>query len=166
MLLMATVDDVPAEVVPYIIERVMDAGADNIHVVSAITKKNRMEYIVYVDVSEEKSGDICTILALEFGTIGVKAFEPRHLMLPYHVESKVIQVSVAERTFDRTVRVKYISKDGQVLSLKAEYEDVKSLAIDLASHGLQVPFSKLKALIEAEAFSKILESSDVYVMIH
>lgn len=162
---MATVDDVPAEVVPYIIERVMDAGADNIHVVSAITKKNRMEYIVYVDVSEEKSGDICTILALEFGTIGVKAFEPRHLMLPYRVESKAIQVRVAERTFDRTVRVKYISSDGQVLSLKAEYEDVKSLAVDLAGHGLRVPFSKLKALIEAEAFSKVLESSDVHVTI-
>jgi uncharacterized protein (DUF111 family) len=165
MLLMATVDDVPAEVVPYIIERVMDAGADNIHVVSAITKKNRMEYIVYVDVSEEKSGDVCTILALEFGTIGVKAFEPRHLMLPYRIESKAIQVRVADRTFDRTVRVKYISKDGQVLSLKAEYEDVKSLAVDLAGHGLRVPFSKLKALIEAEAFSKVLESSDVHVMI-
>ncbi len=60
MLLMATVDDVPAEVVPYIIERVMEAGADNIHVVNAITKKNRMEYIVYVDVREEKMEAVCT----------------------------------------------------------------------------------------------------------
>ena len=84
MLLMATVDDVPAEVVPYIIERVMEAGADNIHVVNAITKKNRMEYIVYVDVGMEKMDAVCNILALEFGTIGVKAFEPRHIMLPYH----------------------------------------------------------------------------------
>ena len=54
MLLMATVDDVSAETVPYIIERVISAGADNMHVVSAITKKNRMEYIVFVDVSKEK----------------------------------------------------------------------------------------------------------------
>ena len=165
MLLMATVDDVPAEVVPYIIERVIEAGADNIHVVSAVTKKSRMEYIVYVDVSEEKSGDVCAVLALEFGTLGVKAFEPRHLMLPYHVEEKAIRVRAAERTFDRTVRVKYLSRDGQVISLKAEYEDVKALAVYLAGQGLRVPLSKLKALIEAEAFSKILESSDVHISI-
>jgi uncharacterized protein (DUF111 family) len=165
MLLMATVDDVPAEVVPYIIERVMDAGADNIHVVSAITKKNRMEYIVYVDVKEEKAEAICTILALEFGTIGVKAFEPRHLMLPYRVESKTICIRAGDKTFDHTVRVKYVSQDGRVLSLKAEYEDVRLLALDLAAHDRRMPFSKLKALIEAEAFSRVLEGSDVHVTI-
>jgi uncharacterized protein (DUF111 family) len=165
MLLMATVDDVPAEVVPYIIERVMEAGADNIHVVNAITKKNRMEYIVYVDVREERAEAVCNILALEFGTIGVKAFEPRHIMLPYRLESKAIRVRVAEKTFDRTVRVKYISRDGRVLSLKAEYEDVRALAVDLARNGTGVPFTKLKALIEAEAFSKVLESSDVRITI-
>jgi uncharacterized protein (DUF111 family) len=165
MLLMATVDDVPAEVVPYIIDRVMEAGADNIHVVNAITKKNRMEYIVYVDVRGEKVEEICTILALEFGTIGVKAFEPRHLMLPYHMESKAIRVRVADKTFERTVRVKYLSRDGRILSLKAEYEDIKALAIDIAGHGPAVPFSKLKAVIEAEAFSRVLESSDVHITI-
>lgn len=165
MLLMATVDDVPAEVVPYIIERVMEAGADNIHVVSAITKKNRMEYIVYVDVPGEKAGAICSIMALEFGTIGVKAFEPRHLMLPYRVESRAVRVRADGATFERTVRVKYISEDGRVLSLKAEYEDVKALATDLARHGVPVPFARLKALVEAEAFAKVLETADVHVTI-
>jgi uncharacterized protein (DUF111 family) len=165
MLLMATVDDVPAEVVPYIIDRVMEAGADNIHVVNAITKKNRMEYIVYVDVRDEKMEEICTILSLEFGTIGVKAFEPRHLMLPFHVESKAIRVRVGDKTMENNVRVKYISRDGRVLSLKAEYEDIKALAIDLARHGTALPFSRLKALIEAEAFSKVLESADVHITI-
>jgi uncharacterized protein (DUF111 family) len=162
---MATVDDVPTEVVPYIIERVMDAGADNIHVLNAITKKNRMEYLVYVDVKEEKVDAVCTILALEFGTIGVKVLDYKHMMMPFDVENKTVSVRVGDRYLQGAVRVKYIKKDGRVLSLKAEYEDVKSLAITLAAEGLTIPFAKLKAVIEAESFSRVLENADVHVTI-
>nr|WP_243687634.1 hypothetical protein [Methanobacterium formicicum] len=39
MLLMITVDDLPTEGLPYIIERTMERGAKNIHVLNGITKK-------------------------------------------------------------------------------------------------------------------------------
>ncbi|WP_424357521.1 nickel insertion protein [Methanocella sp. MCL-LM] len=162
---MATVDDVPAEVVPYIIERVMDAGANNIHVVNAITKKNRMEYLVYVDVNEDRVEAIATLLALEFGTIGVKAFRHEHIMMPFDVETKSVQITAAGKAVERRVKVKYIRKDGRVLSLKAEYEDVKALALALSGEGVTIPLSRLKTLIEAEAFSRVLEQADVRVTI-
>ena len=50
MLLMITVDDLPAEGLPYIIERTIETGAKNVHVLNAITKKGRIEYIFLVDV--------------------------------------------------------------------------------------------------------------------
>ena len=162
---MATVDDVSAETVPYIIERLVSAGADNVHVVSAITKKNRMEYIVFVDVKKESLDAIYTLLALEFGTIGVKAIAYEHMMLPFRIENKSISVKIRDKTVDSPVRVKYVEKDGRVLSLKAEYEDLRALALKLESEGLHMPFSKLKALIEAEAYSKTLEKIDISVNI-
>jgi Uncharacterized conserved protein len=45
MLLMITVDDLPTEGLPYVIERTMERGAKNIHVLNGITKKGRVEYI-------------------------------------------------------------------------------------------------------------------------
>jgi uncharacterized protein (DUF111 family) len=165
MLLMATVDDVSAETVPYIIDRMVAAGADNVHVVSAITKKNRMEYIVFVDLKEEKLEAIYTLLAMEFGTIGVKALAYEHLMLPFRLENRLVRVTSPDKAMDGKVRVKYIEKAGRILSLKAEYEDLRALAIKLESAGLHVPFSKLKALIEAEAYSKVLEKDDISVSI-
>ena len=165
MLLMATVDDVSAETVPFIIERVLSAGADNMHVVSAITKKNRMEYIVFVDVKKEKLDEVYTLLALEFGTIGVKAIAYEHMMLPFSIQTKAMRIKSGDTTVERDVRVKYVEKAGRVLSLKAEYEDLRALAIALESSGVRMPFSKIKAMIEAEAYLKILEKDNITMTI-
>ena len=165
MLLMATVDDVSAETVPYIIERVISAGADNMHVVSAITKKNRMEYIIFVDVKKEKLDAVYTLLALEFGTIGVKAIAHEHMMMPFRIETKAIHVRLGDNALERDVRVKYVEKEGRVISLKAEYEDLRALALALEFSGMGMPFSKLKAMIEAEAYSKILEKENIALTI-
>ena len=37
---MITVDDLPAEGLPYIIEKTIERGAKNIHVLNAITKRD------------------------------------------------------------------------------------------------------------------------------
>jgi uncharacterized protein (DUF111 family) len=65
MLLMITVDDLPTEGLPYIIERPMKRGAKNIHVLNGITKKGRIEYIFLVEVSEKSLENISKFLALE-----------------------------------------------------------------------------------------------------
>ena len=46
MLIMATVDDMPPEGIPYITDKVMDNGAKNIHIINAYTKKGRMECLM------------------------------------------------------------------------------------------------------------------------
>ena len=71
MLIMATVDDMPPEGIPYITDKVMDNGAKNIHIINAYTKKGRMEYIIFVDFPDESLEEISSLLALEFGTIGM-----------------------------------------------------------------------------------------------
>jgi uncharacterized protein (DUF111 family) len=165
MLLMATVDDVSPEAVPYVIERALAAGADNVHVVNAMTKKGRPEYIVFVDLEEDKLEAVFTLLAMEFGTIGVKAIAYEHRMLPFRLESRTVHVNARGQAISGTVRVKYIEKAGRVLSLKAEYEDLRALALRLGSAGLDMPISKLKAIVEAEAHAKVLEKGAISINI-
>lgn len=56
MLIMPTIDDLPSEGIPYIIEKIMDSSAKNIHILNVYTKKGRVEYIILVDFEEKIFG--------------------------------------------------------------------------------------------------------------
>lgn len=161
MLLMTTIDDLPAEGLPYIIERTLNEGANNIHILNAITKKGRIEYMVFVDVDENKLNDICSLLALEFGTLGIKSFEYKHLKFPFEIESKTVTVKAENICLESDVRVKYLKNKGEVISLKAEYEDIKPIALKLDSKGIKIPLSKLKTLIEAKTYKNVLKDRKI-----
>jgi hypothetical protein len=160
---MTTIDDLPAEGLPYVIERTLSEGANNIHVLNAITKKGRMEYIVLVDVDENKLNDICSLLALEFGTLGIKTFEYKHLKFPFDIESKIVTVKAENIGLESNVRVKYLKNESEVISLKAEYEDIKPIAMKLNSKGIKIPLTKLKTIIEAKAYSSILKDKKITI---
>ncbi|MCE5213962.1 MAG: LarC family nickel insertion protein, partial [Methanobacterium sp.] len=144
--------------------RTMELGANNIHVLNAITKKGRMEYIVLVDVEEKLLDDICSLLALEFGTLGIKTFKYDHVKFPYKLESKVVTFKSNDINLKSQVRIKYVKKDEhQIISLKAEYEDVQSIAESLNLNKINIPLSKLKTIIEAECYRKVLKEEDIVI---
>ncbi|BDZ70126.1 nickel insertion protein [Methanobacterium petrolearium] len=166
MLLMTTVDDLPAEGLPYVIERTMEKGAKNIHVLNGITKKGRVEYIFLVDVDQQHQEDVSALLALELGTLGIKTFKTEHIPLPFEINSRKVTIEAGNKLFESEVRVKYLKNgDDQVISLKAEYEDIKKIALGLESKGIQLPLSKLKTIIEAEAYKKILNEENVVIKV-
>lgn len=164
---MTTIDDLPAEGLPYVIERTLDEGANNIHVLNAITKKGRMEYIVLVDVDKNRLEAICSLLALEFGTLGIKTFEYNHLKFPFEIISKIVTIKANNVQLESKVRVKYLKKDeNRVISLKAEYEDIRSIAKALNSKGIKISLSKLKTIIEAEAYKGILNEENIMINVY
>jgi len=166
MLLMTTVDDLPAEGLPYIIEKTLERGANNVHVINAVTKKGRMEYIVLVDLDRDRLDDICSLIALEFGTLGMKIFHSQHLMLPYEIETKKVTVRADQANIKSKIRIKYLKNDeNKVISLKTEYEDVKETAEILNNHGIEIAFSKLKTIIEAEAYKNILQNKEIIIAV-
>lgn len=167
MLLMITVDDLPTEGLPYVIERTMDRGAKNIHVLNGITKKGRVEYIFLVEVTEKKLEDISAFLALELGTLGMKIFHTDHIMLPFEIITRKVTVETNTNQFEAEVRVKYLKNDDeQIISLKAEYEDIKKIALNLESKGIQISLSKLKTIIEAEAYKKALSEENIKITVN
>ena len=166
MLLMITVDDLPTEGLPYIIERTIETGAKNVHVLNAITKKGRMEYIFLVDVDKKSLEGVSSLLALELGTLGIKTFNSEHIMLPFEIMSRNVSIKTKNEHYESKVQVKYLkNKNDQIISLKAEYEDIKDLAFSLEVKGIKIPFSKLKTIIEAEAYKKILFEEEIVIKV-
>ncbi|AIS30845.1 MULTISPECIES: nickel insertion protein [Methanobacterium] len=167
MLLMITVDDLPTEGLPYIIERTMERGAKNIHVLNGITKKGRVEYIFLVEVSKKSLEDISKFLALELGTLGMKIFHTDHIKLPFEIISRKVVVETENTQLEIEVQVKYLKNDNdQVISLKAEYEDIKKIALKLESRGISIPLAKLKTVIEAEAYKKVLDNDNIRIKVN
>lgn len=164
---MITVDDLPTEGLPYIIERTMKRGAKNIHVLNGITKKGRIEYIFLVEVSEKSLENISKFLALELGTLGMKIFHTDHIKLPFEIISRKVLVETKNTQLEMEVQVKYLKNDNdQVISLKAEYEDIKKIALKLESRGISIPLAKLKTVIEAEAYKKVLDNDNMRIKVN
>ena len=113
MLLMITVDDLPAEGLPYIIEKTIERGAKNIHVLNAITKKGRMEHIFLVDVEKKYLEEVSLLLALELGTLGMKTFNTEHIMLPFDIVSKNVTVKTKSKIINQIVHSKIPEKQRQ-----------------------------------------------------
>ena len=164
MLIMTTIDDLPPEGIPYITDKIIDVGAKNVHIINALTKKGRMEYIVLVDFEEKFFNDISSLLALEFCTIGMKIFKHEHKKFPYELIEKKVLININDSPFEAIVKIKYLfSDDNSLISLKAEYEDLKSLARELNQQGFDISFSKLKTIIEAEAYKDSIDSESILI---
>lgn len=165
MLLMTTVDDLPPESLPHIIERTLEQGANNIHVLNAITKKGRAEHIILVDTDEAHLDDVCSLLALEFGTLGIKTFKYEHVKFPFEILNKKVTIQADDVHLEMEIRVKFVKKNDEIISLKAEYEDIQSMIRELNSRGVDIPLSKLKTLIEADAYRNVLEDKNISISV-
>lgn len=163
MLLMTTIDDLPPETLSHIIDRTLEKGANNIHILNAITKKGRMEHIVLVDTDESYLDDVCSLLALEFGTLGIKTFKYEHVKFPFETRSKKVMIQADDVHLEMEIGVKFVKKDDEIISLKAEYEILESMIVALNSRGINIPLSKLKTLIEAEAYKNVLEDKRISI---
>ncbi len=148
---MVNVDDVNGETVSHIINEVMANGAKNVHVVPAFTKKGRPEYIFYVDAEEEMIDSLGLYFARELGTIGMRVLESRHMPFDYKFRKVLVSSANNMDVKNLPVRVKQVlDKKGSVISVKADYEDLK-IAIDtLRKKGFaqDISFTAFKGFVE------------------
>ena len=93
LLLMISVDNISGEVIPYLIESAINRGASNVHVVPAITKKGRPEYLLFVDVNEENLEPVIGFLLAELGSLGYRIFRDEHIQSGYEVEKTKINLT-------------------------------------------------------------------------
>jgi len=161
LLLMMCVDNVSGEVIPYLIETAIDRGAKNMHVVPAITKKGRPEYLLFVDVSEENLESVVGFLLAELGSLGYRILKDVHIPSDYEVEKTKVVLSSLGLPIEREVRIKVVRrKDGSILTANLEYEDLRDLAESFEGQEVQLPMMKLKSLIEGNFLEKSLEKGN------
>ncbi len=127
------IDDMTGEALGYALERLIAAGALDAWFTPIYMKKNRPAVLLSVLCRESEVERFCSLLLQETSTLGVR----------WHLTER----SVAERSTDIVktpygeVRRKIKLQDGQVISIKPEYDDCARLA-----SAAQVP---LQAVIDA-----------------
>jgi uncharacterized protein (DUF111 family) len=155
MLLLVNVDDMSAEGLPYVIDGLMARGAKSVHVVQAITKKGRLEFLFFVDAPEERVETLGGFLASEVGTLGVRVFEPRHIRFEYRVRKMRLIAQTGGEPVQVSVRVKEIlGREQQVISIKAESEDLQVALAQLEQAGSGISFTALKGFVEQAALGQ------------
>jgi hypothetical protein len=156
MLILVNVDDISGEVIPHIIEGLMDRGAENVHAIQSITKKGRLEYIFLVDAPEKHIETLGAFLVAEAGTIGMRVLESRHICFDYRFRQMYLTVETARGAQRAVVRVKEVLNDaGEVVSVKAEYEDVREAVVGFERAGRPVSFTTLKRAVEQAALGQV-----------
>ncbi|MFX1580423.1 MAG: nickel insertion protein [Promethearchaeota archaeon] len=161
MLLMINVDNISGEVIPYLIETSIERGANNVHVVPAITKKGRPEYLLFVDVNEEMLEPVVGFLLAELGSLGYRIIRDEHIPSGYEVEKTEIDLGSLGLPIDRDVRIKVVRRsNGSILTANVEYEDLRNLAESFEGQSVQLSMMKLKSLIEGNFLEKSLEKQN------
>jgi uncharacterized protein (TIGR00299 family) protein len=131
-------DDMPAEVLGYVQERLFAAGAADVWFQPVQMKKNRPATLVSVICAPEHEDAVVGILMRETTTLGVRVHEVRR----HELEREVVpfESSLGPAHY----KVKHI--EGESPRVKPEYEDCRRLAL---AHDL--PLSEVYRILTAEA---------------
>ena len=116
-LLETNVDDVTPETISYLMERIMDEGAYDIHVLQTLMKKGRLGYLVRVITDDPEK--FSRILMEETGTLGVRVMPFERFEADR--KTKEITITISEKKEKLHVKVSDVGK-------KPEYDDVRRLA--------------------------------------
>ena len=124
------VDDCTGEVLGYVMELLMKAGARDVHYFPVFMKKNRPGYQLNVICKEEQREALQRIIFEQTTTIGIRIVRMERVVLPREV--KKVQTSLGE------MRVKMCNlPDGRVRCYP-EYEDVATLSKSSSKPFLEV----------------------------
>lgn len=158
MLAMVNVDNIAGDILPYIIDNILELGARNVHCIQALTKKGRLGYLFLIDTDEEYLDPIADFLALEVGTLGMRVLENQHRRYDYVIQPVRLSIQGEDDrppVCETIIDVKLIvGEDGDITSARAEYRHVEAACGELRSRGCRIPFLELKARAELAALEQ------------
>lgn len=113
-------DDISGELLGYVMDLLIEAGANDVYYTPIYMKKNRPGILLQLLCSQEKLNNMKTILFKETTTLGIRYYP--------------LTVHRAERMFKKIptkwgpVTVKFGMIEGEVVQRSPEYEDCKTIA--------------------------------------
>jgi hypothetical protein len=145
-ILETNVDDVSGEVIGNLIEKIMSAGAKDITITPAITKKNRPTHIISVICDPQSVNSILETLVSETGTLGIRIRNSSRYVVPRAIVT--VPVEIHGRNF--VVKCKLVKHGDAVKHIKVESSDIK-----LISDSLSISFTDVNDLVRSQVRQKI-----------
>ena len=153
MIIIAALDDVSGAMTSYTIEKLLDKGANNVHVVQTVTKKGRMGLLFFIDVDERHVEGVGEVVMSELGSIGYNVACTKHV----HGTSRVSVHRVILRdntgSVEEPVQIKRsFSPKGRLIRVEAEFDDLLRIVEEAKKRlGHDVTPRELKKKIEEDA---------------
>ncbi len=136
------IDDMSGEVWPYVLEKLLSAGALDAWITPIIMKKGRPAQMLSVLMKPEDLPQLEKIILSETTTLGLRYYDvARHCCERYFIDVALPQ---------GTVKVKYSKAGGQILNIAPEFEDCRKLAENTG-----VPLKKIMQLAAAAAEAQL-----------
>jgi pyridinium-3,5-bisthiocarboxylic acid mononucleotide nickel chelatase len=132
------IDDMNPELYPYVMEKLFEAGAEDVWLYPIQMKKSRPAVTLMVLVPPAREEDIKGVMFAETKTLGMRISE----VYKEYLDREVIQV---ETPFG-LLRVKVARREGKAANIAPEYEDCRRAAV---KHG--VPLKDVYAAAEEAA---------------
>lgn len=136
-ILETNVDDISGEILGNMIEKIMSAGAKDVTISSAITKKGRPTNLVSVICDSMSMNKIIDVLVSETGTLGVRVRTSERYTVPRSIEK--IPIIIQGSTY--IVRCKISYEGSSIKNFKIESEDIK-----IISNSISQSFKKTEEL--------------------
>jgi uncharacterized protein (TIGR00299 family) protein len=146
-LLETNIDDVDAEIIAYTSSRLFDEGAYDVCFIPCTMKKGRPGHLIRVVSPVEKSQALAARMAAELGTLGVRCIPAVHR---FTVKRSSLDVPVQIGGLEQSVRVKIGSIDDTIMSVKAEYDDIASIA-----ERTGIPARTVSRIVETRAWELV-----------
>lgn len=119
-ILQANIDDMNPEIIPFVMEKLFENGANDVYTSPILMKKGRNGLLLNVLCHAKRIRSIESIIFRETSTIGI-----RRLRVAVHRLGRTIEVVKTKWGF---VSVKVSKHEDQIVQVSPEFEDCKKLA--------------------------------------
>ena len=133
------IDHLTGEEIGYLFDVLLDAGASDVSITPIIMKKNRQGSLLKVISKKSKREVILDTIFKETGSLGIRISPQMHRgIAKREFEKKTFNVN--GKDYEVTFKIGYVN--GEIISKRPEYEDLKRIAQDSG-----LPLKEIKEMI-------------------
>ena len=121
------IDHLTGEEIGYLFDLLLDAGASDVSITPIIMKKNRQGSLLKVISRKDKRDDLVNLLFKETGSLGIRIAPNIHRGIAKREFIKKT-FEIKDKEYEVTFKIGYVN--GEIISNRAEYEDLKKIAQD------------------------------------
>jgi len=132
-------DHLTGEEIGYLFDKLLDEGASDVSITPIIMKKNRQGSLLKVISSRKNRDHLIDIIFKETGSLGIRIAPNMHRGIAKREFVKK-EYDINGKTYEVTFKIGYVN--GEIISSRPEYEDLKKIAEDS-----KLPLRQVKELI-------------------